>query len=598
MSRTIEGAESDPIRAPLARRWGVLAAASAWVLMVFLGLLQYFVSHQRVVVRWQPSITTVERIRLEQRFALIDGEGASDGAWNYRLRDRSNANLRALVEHRFIAGTGHIDRARWRVELDRPGWPAWVVALAESERLTAATLVVVFIALTSTWPYRRQLLANIRHPSPAASRIGALAVDAGFVILIVMNGVERLIGAYVISRPRLESWQVTELLINYAGGPVRRGLLGEVLRLYNARVHHVDVSLLLFWISLTAWLLSCAMLWRRSRHADLLTRVVILFSPLLLAFPLNDADGFGRKDSLSLIYVSCALLTLAMKERPGRVAMMILAAIGLPLLVATHEAALVFCVPSTLLVYLAHVLRRETPSIGIMVRLCALLAPTLGVLAFVATHGGTPEQALKICLAAAQQYPGLTCAPPPHAMASVTPETQAAFANVISKAWDVPLLYWSLAGTLAYVACLFMAARTALAHQLGPASAVRALDALGVGAFVLLPTIPLYFVGADYGRWLSLSSVIAVLVLTDPRVMTSAAAWIRAVSGAVESNDGNIVPAVGQPAVVRVLMLTTALATPFLFLPHYPPSFLLLRTISDRTLGLRDLSAFVSRFMS
>ena len=47
----------------------------------------------------------------------------------------------------------------------------------------------------------------------------------------------------------------------------------------------------------------------------------------------------------------------------------------------------------------------------------------------------------------------------------------------------------------------------------------------------------------------------------------------------------------------RLLLLTTALVTPFLFVPHSPPSFLGLRILSGRTYGLADFSDFVSALL-
>lgn len=586
-----------------------LALVAVWLLVLFFGWLQYSYRNQRVVVRWQSSLAESERARLERGFGLIDREGTSEGTWSYRLSDHSESNLRTLIESRFVAGTSHIHRGRFRVELDQPSWPGWMVTLAESERLVSAKLFVAVVALIGTWPYRHRLFSTSDRPPLLVARLGAVTLDAGFALLIVINGVAILLRDYVVDPPRLDSWPVTEMLINYAGGPVRRGLLGEAIRISNARGYHVDIYLLIFCISMAAWLLPSALLWRQSRRADLITRVVLLFSPVLLAFPLNDVDGFGRKDSLSLIYVSCGLLTLSMKDRPGRAAFVGLAAAGLPALVATHEAAVFFCLPSTILFGLVHLTRRETPSIGVvMTHLCTLLAPTLGVLTFVATHPGDREQAIKICLAAAQQYPGLTCERPPHAMASLIPETQALYAPGIREAWHSPALYWSLAGTLAYLSCLFLAARTALNRTGARKATGRAGAAFAAGAFVLLPTIPLYVVATDYGRWLSVASVIAVLILTNRHVMIPATAWIRAASSrvvrrsssssSVESDARGIVRAGGAIVTERLMMLMAALLTPFLFLPHNPPSFVLLRMPSGRTFGLVDFTNFVSALLA
>jgi len=232
-------------------------------------------------------------------------------------------------------------------------------------------------------------------------------------------------------------------------------------------------------------------------------------------------------------------------------------------------------------------------------RLSALLAPALAIVVFAATHPGTPEQALAICQAAARQYAGLTCDPLPHAIGGLTPATQSSFVDVIRAAWHASSIYWSLALTLAYLALLFMATRSSFGLTSRGMPAIRARDTFAVAAIVLLPTIPLYFVGADYGRWLSTTTLVAVLVLTNQWVMLSVMEWGRSVSRLSRRVDARQAErAIDRPAVMRVLMLTTVVMTPFLFLAHYPPSFLIVRMISARTLRLDDLGQIVSRFTS
>jgi hypothetical protein len=172
-------------------------------------------------------------------------------------------------------------------------------------------------------------------------------------------------------------------------------------------------------------------------------------------------------------------------------------------------------------------------------------------------------------------------------MAIFTPETQSVFANDIRQAWQSPHFYVSFAGTVIYLGCLLLAARV------GPR--VRARDAYVVGASIMLSAIPLYVVGADYGRWLSVSALIAVLVITNTQLMETVSSWLPSRSPA--AGDTTTLPTSGR-LTAFAFTAVAAILTPFLFLPHYPPSFLVIRMLSAKTWGLDDFRALVSALLS
>ena len=95
--------------------------------------------------------------------------------------------------------------------------------------------------------------------------------------------------------PHNYSW--SELLINYQGGFIRRGLLGEIA--YDVRWL---VSPRLFLTALIATV-SCATivgLVLLTRRANALAALTFLLSPGGLLFPIYDPEAFGRKDAVIL----------------------------------------------------------------------------------------------------------------------------------------------------------------------------------------------------------------------------------------------------------------------------------------------------------
>ena len=65
-----------------------------------------------VHIRWEPSVNTADRQRLETNWQLVDGQVISPFAWRYDLTAPSEDRLRAIVEHASVADTHFIDRQR------------------------------------------------------------------------------------------------------------------------------------------------------------------------------------------------------------------------------------------------------------------------------------------------------------------------------------------------------------------------------------------------------------------------------------------------------------------------------------------------------
>ena len=100
-------------------------------------------------------------------------------------------------------------------------------------------------------------------------------------------------GFHLLSAYPLDySW--TDLMINYQGGFVRRGLLGELafhLDPYFAAPYFLIAVVLFTYIGVTIWMVTCAM-----RRATAPVALLFLLSPTAILFPIYDPAAFGRKD--------------------------------------------------------------------------------------------------------------------------------------------------------------------------------------------------------------------------------------------------------------------------------------------------------------
>ena len=139
-------------------------------LLLVLALMMYVVSAylavfhfteglpaQRVHVRWAPNVSTPERERAERAHGLARGVPLEGRTWQYLIRKRSRADIQRLVTDPRVEDTFHVDRARLRVQLDRPDLSPRARAWLEADWLGYISLALALIAALITWWSRRTL---------------------------------------------------------------------------------------------------------------------------------------------------------------------------------------------------------------------------------------------------------------------------------------------------------------------------------------------------------------------------------------------------------------------------------------------------------
>jgi hypothetical protein len=148
-----------------------------------------------------------------------------------------------------------------------------------------------------TWPPQWQLVASV-----AAS------------ILFFWMGLK-----FRNSFPGSYAW--SEMLINYQGGFVRRGLLGEIAYsldwLISAR-ELITACVITLYCFVGAWLVYLA------SRASLMVAALFLLSPATLLFPLYDFLAFGRKDIFILAAIAGSVIIVQHYEKNRALGMIIL----------------------------------------------------------------------------------------------------------------------------------------------------------------------------------------------------------------------------------------------------------------------------------
>ena len=282
-----------------------------WLVAIGIGslALSLDLSRQRITVAWMASISDVQRDALERSLGLIRGEQGSDGVWNYFLKDRSPESIKRIVTSRWVADTRHIDRAAYRVELDRPDTSPWLIDLAVTGQLALAAWLLAAVAAGFTFVWR----------SHVSTAINASSDDPGWAIhRLIACGMWVFVFAIAVEyfsevRRGGNDWRTADWLITYFHGPVRRGMIGTVLTII------ADLGFPLKWIVYGVQVLvlaACAFVVIRvytMRKREWIW-LGILYSPAFLLFEYLGTGGALRKETLALLAFAVLCLSYAQQK--------------------------------------------------------------------------------------------------------------------------------------------------------------------------------------------------------------------------------------------------------------------------------------------
>ncbi len=292
-------------------------------------------------------------------------------------------------------------------------------------------------------------------------------------------------------QPTPTRYPVSEFLINYADGFVRRGLGGQI----SLALHSFFGGPATIWAILLLSLAGaslCALILKIYSH----TRPTQAMTPLILTpwgllFITYDPDILIRKEVFGLIALALILLgALTLHPKRAR-ALFLTACAALPLCALLHEANALLggsFLCAAILFFRAHPQLKRITLLGS--GLCAL-ATLLATLA--ALRHPTADPAV-ICAA----IPDPICTWPFPFMAG---GAGSGFAYV--QSYFTPAAWLNLAVVAAACSLPFFGLR--------PRNMRRA-PLLGAAALIALPILPLFLIGIDYGRWIAMIALPASLI--------------------------------------------------------------------------------------
>lgn len=312
-----------------------------------------------------------------------------------------------------------------------------------------------------------------------------------------------------------DSWRISEWLIHYGDGFVRRGLAGTVFR-WGGEVTGIPANLLAIGVSLGLYLLLAGWLFHRGRETF---AAGLLLSCVVLGFPAYQ-DAIVRKDCLGLLLFVGCLGWMDRCEPP------VVRWVGVNLLACTalliHETFAFFGLPALVLFGVPDSMDGK----GLATRTLAL-GPAWVVFALTAVFHGSPHTAHAIHeswlpLWREIEGPAADLSEPAAAIAALGWEPQEGMA-LVKGIWGAGP-YQPLAWAMVFGVSLLLVLAFTRSERRGRLFGIMAVQWVGIA--------PLFVLGIDYGRWLFLWVVSAMILHLHGRrlpvaVESRIASWVR-----------------------------------------------------------------------
>ncbi len=340
-------------------------------------------------------------------------------------------------------------------------------------------------------------------------------------------------------------YPVTDALINYQAGFIRRGLLGEILFQLATRFGLPVRPLIYTFFGLSYFLLSAwfaGKVWAMRVFLSPAGLVKILFLPSLILFPLYDISALFRREIVFpfFLLLHAGLLEEAAGPRPAvlqdqrkgyvKRGFLLFGVLG-TFLVLYHEASLFTVFPVNIVISILY-LRRVSSSRYDVLRFLPVIyaAPLLAAAAVILFHG-TQEAALLICRSWEPyflgQFPDYPCGNLPGAFSGLSLSLRATFFKhtlPLLKTAKTMLLWACVMGPLFLINLGIVSGilRSFVRKTYGPVRLLAGAFFRPLAFYVLMPyafSLPLYLAGFDWGRWFFVTSLLSTICFLSPALL-------------------------------------------------------------------------------
>ena len=125
-----------------------------------------------------------------------------------------------------------------------------------------------------------------------------LIINAIFILIIILY-IPVILQSF---KEPLGSYAFTHLHINYLGGFIRRGLLGEISRLFSPLINNINFFASIFGILYFIHIILFYKLIKKFENFSLII-IFLCLSPSLLVFPITHPENYMRNDIFFIIAI-------------------------------------------------------------------------------------------------------------------------------------------------------------------------------------------------------------------------------------------------------------------------------------------------------
>jgi len=359
----------------------------------------------------------------------------------------------------------------------------------------------------------------------------SIVPPAAVYIYLVIITVLALYAAVVLYQhfPNMYTWE--ELFINYEGGFIRRGLIGQLLFLADRVVPMPVCYLVLYFVCFYAFLYVAYK--KLMRVFDPIVVAFLFISPVIFLLPVTDRYVFGRKDlfiEIILLYITQFCVYCFTKEKPSLYKNTLCISILFIIGTLIHEMIIFYFPLFAVLLGMAYARQKKIFQwlciTGILFAIALLLA---------VMFSGNADIREAICASWRQSYPELAC--------------KRALRFIGVSFYDNTLesfhhhMHWVTVGSFFLAVLLSAMPLLFLWQAYRPYAAIRALFAdsfvlrLAFWPAVFAPCI-LLVLTVDYGRHVSLSFLsylffLHALFSVQPH---AAAPWLHKLKEAISAS--------------------------------------------------------------
>ena len=296
------------------------------------------------------------------------------------------------------------------------------------------------------------------------------------------------------------SWQYSDWLINYQGGFVRRGLIGEILFQIH-KILSIDLDLLIFFFVIFLYLVLSIILIQSLKYlSNSYLDSMIMLSPGFFLYPIMNSEVTGRKEIL-LLSIFFSLIFFDKKIHKNLLFPIFLISI---IILCLSHSAFVFFMPYFLI---AYVLIKSNTEQKLKIFEFIIFVFTIFILVFlIYNFQGTQLHVVKIC-ESVKNFTTAGCGTADQ-ISWIANSVQDYFSEKKERIYKYLLIYFP---SLIMV-FLFIFIRLINSQYGNKFQKFNRFHPFLAIVFLFLCTIPVYILGLDWGRYIHISYSLTIFL--------------------------------------------------------------------------------------